>query len=213
MPDIRRTSAVTSWLQATPTVFDMSMKIRIAKESDGAAISEIYSYYVENTAITYEYDPPSADEMSRRIVKTLERYPYLVLEDGGEIKGYAYAGPLVDRRAADHSAEVSIYVKKGESKKGYGGALYRALEEVLKKQNVINLCAAIAYTERDDEYLTANSVEYHTHMGYRFVGRFDRSGYKFGRWYDLVWMEKLIGEHPTEPEYFVPFSLVGKIEF
>jgi len=181
------------------------MNIRIARESDAEAIAAIYAYYVKNTAITYEYDPPTADEMERRMKNTLQRYPYLVLEDGGEIKGYAYAGALVERRAADHSAEVSIYVKNGESKKGYGGALYRALEEVLKRQKVINLCAAIAHTDREDEYLTDNSVEYHSHMGYRLVGEFDRCGYKFGRWYNLVWMEKLIGEHTDSVGDFVPF--------
>ncbi len=181
------------------------MKIRVARESDAEVIAAIYAYYVKNTAITYEYDPPSPEEMGRRIKNTLQRYPYLVLEDEGEIKGYAYAGALVDRRAADHSVEVSIYVKNGESKKGYGGALYRALEDVLRRQKVINLCAAIAHTDREDENLTDNSVEYHSHMGYRLVGEFDKCGYKFGRWYNLVWMEKLIGEHIEDPREFVPF--------
>ena len=184
------------------------MKIRIAGKNDAQAIADIYSYYVENTAITYEYTPPSAEEMEQRIIKTLKRYPYLVLEERGEIKGYAYAGPLVDRRAADHSAEVSIYLKNGEQKKGYGGALYKALEDALKMQNVINLCAAIAHAEEEDEYLTNNSVDYHRHLGYRQVGEFDKCGYKFGRWYNLVWMEKLLGAHTNEPKDFIPFPLV-----
>ena len=82
----------------------------------------------------------------------------------------------------------------------------RRWRKFLSEQNILNLNACIAYVDDDDPYLTKNSVEFHNHMGYRFVGRFRRCGYKFGRWYDLVWMEKYIGEHVEKPEKVIWFD-------
>ena len=93
---------------------------------------------------------------------------------------------------------------------GYGRKLYEALEIALRQQNIINVYALIAYTDTEDEHLTHNSVEYHSHLGYREVGKLCRCGYKFGKWYDLVWMEKLIGEYEEAPKPFVPFSEINK---
>ena len=73
--------------------------------------------------------------------------------------------------------------------------LYEALEEKLKAMGIQNMYACIAYLDVEDEYLTKNSAEFHEHMGFSKVGVFHKCGYKFGRWYDMVWMEKLIGEH------------------
>ena len=75
------------------------MTIRCAAPGDAAALLEIYRPYVENTAVSFEYDTPSELEFARRIAHTLESYPYLVLEDGGAVRGYAYAGPLKARAA------------------------------------------------------------------------------------------------------------------
>ena len=69
------------------------------------------------------------------------------------------------------------------------------MEKLLKEQGILNLNACIAYPRSEDEYLTKNSVEFHTHLGYRLVGEFYQCGYKFNRWYNMVWMEKQIGEH------------------
>lgn len=75
---------------------------------------------------------------------------------------------------------------------------------------ITNLEACIAVPEMEDEYLTRNSVEYHTHIGYRMVGEFEKCGCKFGRWYNLVWVEKVIGEHQAEPEHPVWFPDLQK---
>ena len=96
---------------------------------------------------------------------------------------------------------------------GIGRALYEALEKVSRAQNILNLNACIGYPEADDEYLTGNSVQFHGHMGYRMVGEFHKCGYKFGRWYNMVWMEKLLGEHGENPKEVIPFpALAGHIE-
>ena len=69
----------------------------------------------------------------------------------------------------------------------------------------MNLNACIGSPETEDEYLTRNSIQFHSHMGYKMVGEFYKCGYKFGRWYNMVWMEKIIGEHPAEPMAVIPF--------
>jgi L-amino acid N-acyltransferase YncA len=169
--------------------------IRKATVSDAEQILDIYSYYIKETAITFEYDIPSIEEFRSRIENTLKKYPYLVEEEDGKILGYAYAGTFKDRAAYDWSVETSIYVDKDLKKKGVGRKLYEALEKALAEQEIINLYACIAYPIEEDEYLTKNSVDFHAHLGYELVGRFHKCAYKFDRWYDMVWMEKFIGEH------------------
>jgi phosphinothricin acetyltransferase len=169
--------------------------IRNAVKEDAEKILAIYSYYVKNTAISFELDVPSLDEFQGRIVRTLERYPYLVLEEKGVILGYAYAGVLKNRAAYDHCCEVSIYVERHAKGRGYGRMLYEALEVALKKAGILNLYACIADPVTEDEYLTRNSEHFHSHLGYTKVGRFHNCGYKFNRWYNMIWMEKIIGEH------------------
>ena len=166
------------------------IEIRNAKTSDADRLLEIYDYYVRNTAITFEYETPSLEEFN-----TMKRYPYLVVEVDGRIEGYAYAGVFKDRAAYDWSAETTIYIAHDSRKSGLGRMLYEALEEKLKAMGIQNMYACIAYLDVEDEYLTKNSAEFHEHMGFSKVGVFHKCGYKFGRWYDMVWMEKLIGEH------------------
>lgn len=175
------------------------IKIRFAKTEDAAELVKIYEPYVLETAITFEYDVPSAEEFARRIKNTQQKFPYLVAECGGEIVGYAYAGSFVGRPAYDWAAEASIYLKQNKKKQGIGRKLYEALESVLRAMNICNLNACIGYPQADDEYLTKNSVEFHAHLGYEMVGEFHKCGYKFGHWYNMVWMEKMIGEHVDTP--------------
>ena len=170
-------------------------KIRVATLEDAKTLVEIYTPYVEKTVITFEYEVPSVEEFKGRMTHVLEKYPYLVAERDGEIVGYAYAGEFKSRAAYDWAVETTVYVREDQKNSGVGKALYMALEQILAEQNILNLNACIGYPEVEDEYLTKNSVQFHEHMGYRFVGEFYKCGYKFGRWYNMVWMEKHIGEH------------------
>ena len=169
--------------------------IRSAVVSDAERLLEIYSYYVENTAISFEYKTPDLNEFRNRIENTLKKYPYLVIEENGVIMGYAYAGVFKGRAAYDHCCEVTIYLDHDSKGNGYGRALYNALEKELKKIGIINLYACIGDPIIEDEYLTKNSEHFHQHMGYTKVGDFHKCGYKFGRWYNMIWMEKIIGEY------------------
>jgi len=176
------------------------VKIREASPEDAEALLNIYAPYVETTAITFEYAVPDAEEFRARIRRVQERYPYLVAEVNGEIAGYAYVSPFHPRAAYDWAVETSIYVDRERKRSGIGGRLYARLEECLRAQGILNLNACIAYPEQEDEYLTADSVRFHERLGYRMVGKFSSCGYKFHRWYSMVWMEKLIGEHlPQQP--------------
>lgn len=177
-----------------------SINIRTATAADAQALLDIYAPYVEHTAITFEYEVPSVEEFSSRITHTLQKYPYLIAEENGQILGYAYASPFHDRPAYDWAVETSIYVGQNIRHRGVGKKLHDALESALKEQGILNMNACIAYPPVADEYLDKNSVEFHTHMGYRLVGEFYKCGYKFHRWYNMVWMEKLIGEHLPDQE-------------
>lgn len=180
--------------------------VRRATLADAAGILQIYGYYVENTAVTFEYDVPSLDAFRQRIAKTLHKYPYLVACIDGRIVGYAYAGAFVGRAAYDWSAEVSIYVDKDRKGSSIGRKLYGALERALSEMGVLNLYACIAYPEKEDEYLTADSANFHAHMGYRMVGQFSKCGNKFGRWYNMIWMEKMLGDHAENPDKIVSYD-------
>lgn len=171
------------------------MRIRSANVDDAARILGIYAYYVEHTAVSFEYDVPTLDEFSARVAKTLKRYPYLVLEEDGRILGYAYAGPFKERAAYDRSCEVTIYVERSARRRGYGRALYEELERRLGDAGMLNLYACIADPLEEDEYLTRDSERFHERLGYTRVGEFHQCGYKFHRWYNMIWMEKLIGPH------------------
>lgn len=181
------------------------VRLRIASPEDAEELLNIYAPYVESTAISFEDEVPSVPEFRDRIRRVLERYPYLEAVQNGEVLGYAYTHPFIGRAAYDWSAETTIYLKQGKTGKGVGRLLYEALEEISRAQNITNLNACIGLPERDDEYLNGNSVQFHAHMGYSMVGKFHNSGYKFGRWYHMVWMEKLIGEHKEKHPPVIPF--------
>jgi L-amino acid N-acyltransferase YncA len=163
--------------------------IRNARVEDASRILEIYAYYVENTAVTFEYVTPSLDEFSERMRTTLQKYPYLVVEEEGRIVGYAYAGPFYGRAAYDWSCELSIYLDREARGHGLGRALYKALQSALEKMGILNLYACIAYPQVADEHLTQASVRFHERLGFSRVGTFRQCGYKFNTWYDVVWME------------------------
>ena len=169
--------------------------IRTATLADASELLKIYTPYVIGTAVSFEYEVPTVEEFKKRIKNTLQKYPYLVAEQNGEILGYAYASSFHTRAAYAWSVETSIYVRQDRKKLGIGRLLYAELERLLKQQNILNLYACIAYPEKEDEYLTKDSVRFHEHLGFKLIGEFHKCGYKFKRWYNIVWMEKHIGEH------------------
>lgn len=182
------------------------VRIRAVTPDDARQLLDIYTPYVEKTAISFEYDVPTLEEFQRRIRKTLQKYPYITAEKDGELLGYAYTGPFVGRAAYDWAVETSIYLREGCRRMGIGKMLYAKIEEISRLQNILSLNACIGYPEIEDEHLNKNSVQFHAHIGFEMVGEFHKCGYKFGTWYNMVWMEKMIADHPAEPAPVIAFS-------
>lgn len=192
------------------------VSVRIATVKDAPRLHEIYVPYVRDTAVTFEYEPPTLEAFTERLERTLERYPYLVAErsmpDGTtRIVGYVYASPFKDRPAYDWAVETSIYVDRDERRHGVGRVLHAALECALREQGILNMEACIATTRTPDEHLTNDSMYFHERMGYRLVGEFRKCGYKYGRWYDMVWMEKHIASHEAIHAHPTPFPRVREL--
>lgn len=174
--------------------------IRSVTVSDAEALLNIYAPYVTETAITFEYEVPSIAEFQSRITRTLEKYPYLAaVQKDGRIVGYAYASAFKGRPAYDWSVETSIYVAKDCRGQQIGTMLYDALERILKAQNVVNACACICASYDA-------SILFHQNRGYELVATFHKSGYKDGKWHDMVWMEKFLAPHEVPPKDFIPYQ-------
>ena len=182
----------------------------MATVADAPALREIYLPYVRTTAVTFELTDPSLEEFSERVRTTLERYPYIVAVDEGELGGFAYAKAFRPRAAYLHSIETSIYMRMDYRGKGVGRRLYETLAKLLMLQNVYNMEACIAHCEPADEYVPATSRLFHERLGFRLVGKFTKCAHKFGRWYDMIWMEKILGDHIANPDPFMPLPQVDQ---
>jgi len=182
--------------------------IRMATEKDAPEILEIYRGYVQNTFISFEYDVPSLKEFTERITNTLKKYPYLVAVDNDRIVGYAYVGRFKERSAYDLDVETSIYIKFDQKQNGIGKALYNSLEEILQKQNIVNLYACISCDSENNTIIINDSINFHDAMGYKLVGHFINCGYKFLKWHDVVYMVKTINKPTKLPKTFIPIAKI-----
>lgn len=170
--------------------------IRPSTDADLPAITAIYGWNVLNGLGTFEEDPPAQDEMTRRRAAFLERgLPYLVAEEDGVVLGYAYAGPFRLRAAYRYTVEDSVYVSPDAVSKGVGKALLTALIARCEALGLRQMVAVIG-----DSGNTA-SIGLHAAMGFEQKGVFPAMGHKFGRWVDLVWMQRpLNGGGERQPD-------------
>ncbi len=176
--------------------------IRFAAAKDAAELLEVYAPYVTGTTVSFEYEVPAVEEFRRRVEETSARYPYLVWEEDGALLGYAYAHPYAARPAYQWSAELTVYLRQGVSRRGLGSRLYGALMELLRLQGVRNVYGCVTAEN------TA-SVAFHHALGFREAGRFSQVGYKLGRWLDVLWLEKAIASG-GEPQPLVSFPQVDR---
>jgi phosphinothricin acetyltransferase len=173
------------------------MQVRLADPGrDAPACAAIYEPYVRTTAISFEDQPPDAQQIAERI----ERFHrWLVAEESGEVIGYAYGCPHRDRAAYRWAAEVSVYVHPEHQRRGIGRTLYRALLPQLAAQGFY---AALGGVTLPNEA----SVALHESLGFTPVGAFRRIGYKLGKWWDVGWWQLTLREpageeSPTEPSH------------
>jgi L-amino acid N-acyltransferase YncA len=173
--------------------------IRLATAADAPAIAAIYAPHVIGTPITFECEPPSADEMAARIARTLPRWPWLVREDAGRLLGYAYAGPFAERVCYRWSVASSVYVQPEHFRRGIGRGLYAALLSLLAEQGFRSAYAGITLPNE-------GSFGLHQAMGFKPVGVYHDAGHKLGRWHDVAWLQRALQpeaprqeDHPAEP--------------
>jgi L-amino acid N-acyltransferase YncA len=181
------------------------MHIRIANRDDSPALAEIYAPIVERTHISFELEPPDADEMGKRMAKALDKHVGLVAEEAGRVLGYAYASGYREKPAYRWSTETTIYVRDGMQGKGIGRSLYKVLLRILAAQNYRRAFAGIALPN-------AQSIALHEAVGFKHIGTNPEAGYKFGRWHDLGWWSFPLNTGDGEPRPPVPLSALGKLE-
>lgn len=173
------------------------LTIRMAVLEDAEELLGIYTPYVTESAISFEYCPPSMEEFRERMLGIMKQFPYLVAERDGQIVGYCYASAFKNRDAYDWSVETTIYLRREYKGGGIGRRLYEKLEQILAAQHILNLNACIAYPHPE-------SIAFHEKLGYKTVAHFHKCGYKSGIWYDMVWMEKMLAGHEKNPLPVIP---------
>ncbi len=170
-------------------------RVRSATDADAEVCAAIYAPYVTDTAITFETDPPSTDEMARRITSAVRTHAWLVLEDGAEglVVGYAYGSPFKPRDAYRWACEVSVYLAAGSRGSGGGRALYEALFTCLADRGFRTAIAGMTVPNEA-------SAGLHRALGFELVGTYRRIGWKHGAWHDVAWLQKTIATGPDPPQ-------------
>ena len=180
----------------------ITLRIRVAEDRDADAVAAIYAPAVTDRSTSFEVTPPDAEEMRRRIVTVLLRFPWLVCESSGTVLGYVYAAAHRERAAYRWSVDVAAYVSAEAHRRGIARALYTALFEILVLQGYRNAYAGITLPN-------PASVAMHEAMGFQRVGIYHQVGYKFGEWHDVAWFERPLGAHVVEPPEPVAFPVVA----
>ncbi|MGC4394435.1 GNAT family N-acetyltransferase [Hydrogenophaga sp. T2] len=169
--------------------------IRPSRDEDLAAITRIYAHHVLHGTGTFETTPPTEAEMAQRRADVLgKQLPWLVLEDdNGTVIGYAYGNWFKPRPAYRFSVEDSIYLAPEAAGRGLGRLLLAELIAVLERSGIRKVMAVIG------DSANAGSVGVHRALGFSEIGVVRACGWKFGRWLDIVLMEKAIGAADTTP--------------
>jgi len=170
------------------------MSIRFALEADLPAMLAIYAPYVETTAYSFEYTPPSLEEFTHRFRHHTAQFPWLVWEEDGQVLGYAYGSAPFSRAAYQWCAEASIYLSPAIHGKGVGRKLYEALERIFTLQGYYLVYAIVTSSNE-------GSLAFHKALGYRETAVFPDLAYKFGACHSVTWLEKRLRpvEYPSNP--------------
>ena len=189
------------------------IKIRVAELGDAEKILEIYSPYVINSAVSFEYEPPSIEKFRQRMKHILKRFPFIVAEIDGEIVGFAYTHEFAERAAYQFCVEWTIYLRQDVRRMGIGRQLYEWIEKISRKQNFAIIYSRVAATEIEDEFLTNDSSKFHESLGFKCIGKMSKCGFKFNRWYDMLIFEKILCDRVENPKPIVKFSALTIFDF
>lgn len=167
---------------------------RLAEKKDAAALLAVYAPYVENTVVSFEYTPPTAEEFAARIAELEGHLPWIIAEHQGKVLGYVCAHPYASREAYQWSIETSIYLSPEVQRLGVGRRLYDALFELLALQGYTDAWAIISQPNPGSE-------AFHKAYGFAFCGELAHIGYKQGQWLGVTnWHKSVIpGDAPPQP--------------
>lgn len=180
-----------------------SISIRMMTDADIAVALAVYAPYIEETAISFEYEVPTLEEFAQRVGTITKQYPWLVYEEDGKVIGYAYGMTHRTRTAYQWSVEVAIYVAKDYRGRGVGKRLYKKLFELLKQQGYRTAFAGMTMPNEKSEAL-------HLSCGFEEIGVFKNIGYKFGQWHSVKWFQKQLGDNYDTPELLKPIPEFNK---
>lgn len=166
------------------------MVVRPATLDDAPACAAIYAPYVTDTAVSFEEEPPDVAEMARRMEAA---HVWLVLEDEGEVVGYAYAGTFHARAAYRWATETSVYLRRGFERRGGGRALYAVLLPLLKERGFTSAITGMTLPN-------PGSVGLHASLGFEPVGTYRNIGFKHGAWHDVAWAQLLLADGDSAPD-------------
>lgn len=180
--------------------------IRLADISDSPRIAEIYRFYVENTAITFDEKTPTPRSIAEKIEALRSMYPFIVLEEEGLIHGFAYLSPYRPHSAYRWSVENSVYLHPDSRGRGRGTRLLSVLIQLARLQGFATMYAVIAPPNPE-------SIRLHEKLGFRHLACFTKTAFKAGSWRSIEWMELRLlppevfidGTIPSEP---LPFATV-----
>ena len=173
--------------------------LRLATEQDAAAVAAIYAPFCNNAVVSFENTAPTEAEMAGRIRAVAAQWPWLVMEDAGIVRGYAYAGRHHERAAYGWAVNTAVYIGDGYRGRGVGRMLYTALFDLLRLQGYFKACAGITLPN-------AASVALHEAMGFTPVGVYRGIGYKMGAWHDVAWYEVALQAERDDPPAPRPIS-------
>ncbi len=178
----------------------MKYHIRMAAEKDAKDVHDIYGAYVPLDHVTFTVDNPDVESYRKKIITTLDKYPFLIAEqDDGKVLGFVYGSPLRPHDAYQWNVEWTIVLAPDAPKRqGIATALYERFSEILTAQGYRYIYGVLVDTNKA-------SIALHKSLGFAEVGHFENAGYKMGKWRGILWMVKEIGDPDKAPEK--PLSL------
>ena len=178
------------------------MIFRTARPDDASALAAIHLPYVRDTAVTFQYELPDEAFFLHKM-EDLAAFPFLVCEEDGQVRGFAYASPLRSKEAYQWDAETTIYLDPAFRARGAGTGLYARLLALLRAQGYMAAYACVTVPNPASDAL-------HRRFGFAEVGRFPAAGFKLGAWHDVVWLRLALDVCGTAPEKPVPFGALPR---
>ncbi|HBL74594.1 MAG: hypothetical protein A2W90_00260 [Bacteroidetes bacterium GWF2_42_66] len=183
------------------------IEIRLAERKDVAGIIDIYKPYILETAVTFDEEVPSEEEMWGRVQAIQKEHPYLVCIIDGQVAGYAYYSAYRSRASYRWSKEISVYVHPRFRKNKVASALYSTVFEIARAQGIFTLLAIITIPNEP-------SISFHEKLGFTKCAEYKNIGFKLGEWRTVGWWQYNLFSSFEKPGNIIPLKeIVSKGSF